>query len=140
MTAATDNRALVRAFIEEFWNQRNYAWADQGMSPDFFRREIGSGTEYHGIAGIKEAARKWGGAFPDAHLTIDDLIIEGDAGALRWTGVCTHLGEFEGLPPTGRKVTLRGISTFRFAGGRITEELVSLDALGLMQQLGVSPV
>jgi len=139
MPAPTDNRALIHAFVEEFWNKKNFGWADQGMSPDFYRREIGSGDEYRGIAGIKEAARKWAGAFPDSHLTVEESIVEGDAGAARFTAVGTHQGEFEGLPPTGRKITLRGISTFRFADGRISQELVSLDALGLMQQLGAIP-
>ena len=76
-------------------------------------------------------------AFPDLHLTIEDMIAEGDKVAMRssWNG--THQGEFMGIPATGRRVTVSQIDISRIADGRMVEHWGQLDALGLMQQLGV---
>ncbi len=78
-------------------------------------------------------------AFPDIHLTIDDMVAEGDKVAVRITMTGTHKGEFMGIPPTNKKVTIWAINIYRIAGGKIVEELGKADTLGLMQQLGVVP-
>jgi len=76
-------------------------------------------------------------AFPDIHLTIDDMIAEGDKVAMRITWTGTHKGEFMGIPPTNKKITIRAIFIERFAGGKIVEEWGMYDTLSLMQQLGL---
>jgi predicted ester cyclase len=86
-------------------------------------------------------------AFPDAHFTIDDAFTDGQNTEVqntevqnevtRWTVVGTHEGELAGIPRTGRRFSVTGISIARIANGKITESWNSWDALGLMQQLGV---
>ena len=78
-------------------------------------------------------------AFPDLHVTVEDLIAEGDKVVIRNTVTGTNLGEYMGRPPTGRSVTYNEIFIFRFADGRIAETWGVVDALAQMRQLGVAP-
>ena len=76
---------------------------------------------------------------PDLHITIEDLIEEGDKVAFRNTVTGTHGGEHLGLPPTGNSVTYNEIFIARFANGRIVETWGVVDVLSQMKQLGVIP-
>ena len=76
---------------------------------------------------------------PDLHLTIEDLIEEGDKVVMRNTVTGTHQGEYMGIPPTGKTVTYNEIFIFRFAGGRMVEVWGIVDVFSQMQQLGVIP-
>jgi steroid delta-isomerase-like uncharacterized protein len=78
-------------------------------------------------------------AFPDLQVTIEDEISEGDKMTARWTIRGEHRGDFQGLPATGKPVTLTGIAIWRIVDGKTVEEWVEWDALGLMQQLGAIP-
>ncbi|MGA7671173.1 MAG: ester cyclase [Nitrolancea sp.] len=78
-------------------------------------------------------------AFPDLHVTIEDLIAEGDKVVARNTVTGTHRGEYMGLPPTGKPITYNEIFIFRFAGGRITETWGVVDVLSQLRQLGAIP-
>ena len=75
--------------------------------------------------------------FPDLQLTIEDAVGEGDLVAQRVTFAGTHTGEFQGLPPTHRRVTFSGLELNRFSDGRVVEHWFQLDALSLLQQLGL---
>jgi predicted ester cyclase len=59
--------------------------------------------------------------------------------AVRYTGRGTHAGAFMGIPPTGKQVTFTGIDLFRIAHGRLAEEWLMFDQLGLLRQLGAVP-
>lgn len=130
-----ENKVLVRRFVKEFWNEGNTTAADELMAP---------GAIIHMPTGevvnpdeLKSFARMWRGSFPDWHSTFEDLISEGDRVAERWTGRGTHLGELEGIPPTGKRVEVPGSVFYRIVGGKIVEFRGQLDMRSLMQQLGV---
>ena len=78
-------------------------------------------------------------AFPDVHLTVDELIAEGDKVVSCWSATGTHRGEWWGSAPSGKKLSWSGTSTLRVAGGKIVDESIQWDALGFMQQLGLAP-
>jgi steroid delta-isomerase-like uncharacterized protein len=78
-------------------------------------------------------------AFPDLHVTVEDLIAEGDKVVIRNTVTGTHRGEYMGVPPTGKSVTYKEIFIFRFVSGRIAETWGVVDVLSQMKQLGVIP-
>ena len=78
-------------------------------------------------------------AFPDYSGTNVDQIAEGDKVASRFVFLGTHLGEFEGVAPTGKRVDFVGASIDRVAEGKIVESWVEVDMLGVMQQLGAVP-
>jgi predicted ester cyclase len=75
-------------------------------------------------------------AFPDLHFTIEDMVAEGDKVVGRLPARGTHKGELLGIPPTDKQITLTMTETFRLAEGKIAEQWVNMDALGMMQQLG----
>lgn len=76
---------------------------------------------------------------PDFHVTMEDVIAEGDKVAGRWTAHGTHEDELVGIPPTGKEATWTGMTIYRLAGGEIVEAWWSRDMLGLLIQLGVVP-
>ncbi len=139
ITSAEDSKAFVRRFIEEFWNQGNLALADQFVAADWVRIELFSPDKLHGVEGAQQAATKWRSAFPDLHLTVKDMIAEGQKVATYWTFTGTHQGELIGIAPTARQVTTSGISISRIVNGKFVEEVVTTDLLSLMKQLGVNP-
>jgi len=88
---------------------------------------------------VKEVFARLLRAYPDLHVTIEDLIAEGDKVVIRNTVSGTHQGEYMGIPPTGKSVTYNEIFVARFADGRIAETWGVVDVLSQMRQLGVIP-
>jgi hypothetical protein len=80
-----------------------------------------------------------GRAFPDLHVTVEDMVEEGDKVVGRNTVTGTHQGEYMGLPATGKSVTYREIIIFRFVNGRIAETWGVVDVFSQMKQLGMIP-
>ena len=96
-------------------------------------------TEATGAQALKQVWAVLLRAFPDLHVTVEDVIAEGDKVVARNTVTGTHRGEYMRRPPTGKAVTYNEIFIVRFAGGRIAEIWGVVDALSLMRQLGVVP-
>lgn len=96
-------------------------------------------TEATGAEALKQVWAVLLRAFPDLHVTVEDVIAEGDKVVARNTVTGTHRGEYMGRPPTGNSVTYNEIFIVRFAGGRIAEIWGVVDALSQMRQLGVIP-
>jgi steroid delta-isomerase-like uncharacterized protein len=90
-----------------------------------------------GAQALKEVFARLHQVYPDLHITVEDLIEEGDKVVSRNTVTGTHQGEYMGHPPTGKSITYNEIFIFRFAGGRITETWGVVDVLSQMRQLGV---
>ncbi|MFL5828765.1 MAG: ester cyclase [Solirubrobacteraceae bacterium] len=89
-----------------------------------------------GAETLKQAMALLLRAFPDVHLTIEDLIAEGDKVVGRNAFGGTHRGEYMGVPPTGRSFSIEEIVIFRFSDGRITESWAVVDVFSQMRQLG----
>jgi steroid delta-isomerase-like uncharacterized protein len=132
------NKALVRRFFDEVWNGRNLAAIDDLFEPDYVAHgrppSLPPGPE-----GLKQRIAMTHSAFPDGRMTVEDQVAEGDIVVTRWTAHGTHQGEYLGLPPTGKQVTVRGVDIDRVANGRIAESWDLFDQWGLMEQLGVVP-
>lgn len=96
-------------------------------------------VEATGAQALKEVFARLLRAFPDLHITVEDVIAEGDKIVSRNTVTGTHQGEYMGRPPTGRSVTYNEIFIFRFADGRIAETWGVVDVLAQMRQLGMVP-
>ena len=78
-------------------------------------------------------------AFPDLHHEIVDMVAEGDKVAIRLNVTGTHKGEFQGIPPTGKKLSLYEMGFITIIDGKITEGWISADTMGLLQQVGALP-
>ena len=138
--SAKEIKALERRFVEG-WNKGKAA--AMAVIDELCATNIayhgGSGEEIHGLKGFKQSMSEFYSAFPDSHFTIDDIVAEGDKVVVRWTMTGTHKGEFGGIPPTNKKVTIWGIYIDRMAGGKFVETWERFDMLGMMQQLGIVP-
>lgn len=134
-----ENKALVRRLIDEVWNQGKLAMTDELVAPNFATHDPGSPDFGRGPQAVKQGVSLYRNAFPDIRFTIEDMVAEGDKVVTRWTASGTHKGELSGIPPTGKKTTVTGVTISRFAGGKIVETWSNWDTLGLMQQLGVAP-
>jgi len=136
VTAA--NKALVRRLIEETFNRDNLDVTDEVIAPSFVRYKANvPGRE--GPEGYKQLVKVFRTAFPDLRVTIEDMIAEGDKVAIRQTYRGTHKGDLMGNPPTDRPVTFTGMCLYRIADGKLAEEWIEYDALGMMQQIGAVP-
>jgi len=135
---ATPTAELSRRIFEDVWNRKNLTAIDDLMSVDYDHHDAGT-IAASGIEGYRQFVSSYLNAFPDARFTIDDVFTDGQNEITRWTVSGTHEGELAGIPRTGRRFSVTGISIARIVNGRIAESWNNWDALGLMQQLGVVP-
>ena len=83
--------------------------------------------------------KAWHAAMPDGHMTIDDIITEGDLSTIRMTWEATHTGAFGEVPPSGKQIKVTSTGIDRVVNGKITEGWGELDMLGMLQQMGAIP-
>jgi steroid delta-isomerase-like uncharacterized protein len=96
-------------------------------------------VEATGADALKQVWRLLLRAFPDLHVTVEDVIAEGDKLVARNTVTGTQQGEYMGRPPTGKSVTYNEMFVLRFANGRITEIAGVVDVMAQLRQLGLLP-
>jgi steroid delta-isomerase-like uncharacterized protein len=139
MSEQEENKAVSRRVAEEIFNEGKLDLAEELYAPDYVLHDPSLPEDLHGPEGLKQYAAMNLGAFPDARVTVEDQIAEGNMVATRWRATGTHTGELMGIPPTGRRSEISGITINRFSGSRIAEDWYQGDDLGMMQQLGVIP-
>ena len=132
-----ENKAIaLRA--TEIVNQKNPDLIEECYPPDFVWH--GPDQDIRGYEQAKQLSSTFFAAFPDAQMTDEDVIAEGEKVVRRYTTHATHQGETEMFgPPTGRQIELKGITIHRIEGGKIVEEWESFDNLSMMKQLGFAP-
>ncbi|MCI0396367.1 MAG: ester cyclase [Chloroflexi bacterium] len=91
------------------------------------------------VAGHNYLVDMFAEAFRDDHLAVHDQVAEGDRVLTRWSWSFTHCGEFQGIPATGRRITISGMNLHRIRDGKIVEHIVFFDQISLLQQLGAIP-
>lgn len=141
--SAEQNRAIVSRFYEELWNQRRVDVADEIIAPDCVTHQLRSGVEVGGVArgpeAVKRHAAEWLKGFPDLRFTVEQMIAEGDQVVTRSVMQGTHTGAWLSIAPTGKQVSIRMMVIQRIADGKIAEDWVLVESLGLWQQLGLLP-
>ena len=136
MSIEKKNTEFLKAFTADFWNRANMAAFDRYFADDFVvHMATGdmSRDEYRGLC------QAYFAAFPDLHISEDGWVAEGDRVTKIWTARSTHKGDFMGIPASGNKMEVKGIEVFRIANEKIAELWVSMDTLGMMQQMGAIP-
>ena len=139
MSKAEEHRQLFTRWFEELWNKKNYAITQELVHPDFTAHGAGGQEIKQGPDGVAGMVSTWHAAFPDGHMTLDDLITEGDLSVIRMTFTGTHMGDFYGVPPCGKVITATSIGIDRVIDGKITEGWGELNMLGMMMQMGAIP-
>jgi steroid delta-isomerase-like uncharacterized protein len=130
------NKAIAKRAFDEILCHRHYELAEQLYAKDFVNHGI------HRDATLEEdqaALKGWHQAFSDITIVPEKLIAEGDLVTIYWIARGTNTGTGNGLPATGKKAELAGITIWRIVDGKIKEEWSAFDQLSMMQQLGLLP-
>jgi steroid delta-isomerase-like uncharacterized protein len=134
-----DHKTIVRRFIEEGLNKHNVALIDEVYSPDYVGHDPDRPVP-RTITDMKQGMEVMlGKIFADYHYSIERLVEEGDLVAWHWTFRATHQGEIMGIPATGKQISFGGVNIFRFQDGKVVEDWVYRDTVGMMRQLGALP-
>jgi len=133
-----ENKATLRRIIEEAFNKGNLAVTDELIATNYVYHGSG-GQEFKGTEGFKQYVTMMRTAFPDLHMTIEDMVAEGDKVVHIAKMRGTHKGEIMGIAPTGKQLTISAVTISRFAGGKEAEAWTYADSLVMYQQLGVAP-
>jgi steroid delta-isomerase-like uncharacterized protein len=132
-------KALGQRFVEDVINAHDLDAALVGLVDEDFVEQNPLPGQGPGRAGLADVLAGMFAGFPDLHWEVFDVLAEGDrvVSLSTWTG--THRGEFLGIPPTGRTVSVEAWTVDRYRNGKLTESRITMDAAGLLGQLGVLP-
>lgn len=136
-THEEENKNLVRRSLEEIWGKYDVSAIDRFYATNFVDHTPAPGVSPN-REGIKKSVNMYGKAFPNSHLTVEDVIAQGDEVAARFTFHGKHSGELQGIAPTGKDVKLMGLTICRVENGKVVESWESMDQLQLLQQIGAA--
>ncbi len=131
--------AMIRQYIAAVFNGHDLDGLDQYWVPDLVSHWMGQET-LRGLPAWREGMVGFFAAFPDAAYTLDDLFVAGDRAVWRGVWRATQRGTWAGIAASGHAVTWSVIIIARFAGGKLAEDWVEYDRLGLFRQLGAIPI
>ena len=134
-----DNKAVMRRIYDEVMSQGNIDLADEFFSDDFVEHEGFPGLPTEGPEAPKAGFAMLRAAFPDLHMTADEMIAERDKVVTRGTVSGTHQGEFMGIPPTNKSLEVQFMDIIKFHDGKATEHWGLTDQGAMMEQLGIAP-
>jgi steroid delta-isomerase-like uncharacterized protein len=141
-TTTEENKELVKRVLEEAFSRGDVDVLEEVLADDFVAHapsEPGHGAETQDRERLAEEIERNREAFPDMTFTVEEIVAEGDTVAVRWSARGTHEGELMGMEPTGEAVDMRGMNFLHIENGKIAEDWVLWDSLGMMQQLGIGP-
>lgn len=137
----TANEVIVHRFVNELWNARELSVADEIFASHCVTHQLRSGEPITSAPRdpetLKQHVRDWVNAFPDLQFTLEQTVASEDRLASHITMRGTHNGEWMGVSPTGKQITITMIIVHRIEAGKIVEDWVLVDSLGLFQQLGL---
>jgi len=133
-----DVKQIVRRLIEEPWTG-NIDVIDEFIGAGYIGNDPSAPEPIRGPGGARTQIQQYIDGFPNGRITVDDQIAEGDKVASRWTARGTQTGEVAGIAPTGKEVTVSGLTISRLQDGMVIEEWTTWDTLGMLVQLGAIP-
>lgn len=136
-TTEAEGKELMRRFFDELPNKGNLDAADELFAADVAYHLPDNAV--HGVEGVKGVISTFRGAFPDLRVTIEDMLAEGERVATRVTVRGTHRGELMGIAATGTQAVWSATHISCVREGRIVEDRIEVDQLGLLRQLGAVP-
>jgi steroid delta-isomerase-like uncharacterized protein len=127
------NKRISWRLQEEVFGQGKLESVDELLAPNYVSHAPGDPELSRRPEDIKETVRAYHSAFPDIIFAVEKQVAEGDMVVTRWIARGTHRGEFMGLPPSGRRIEVSGMSMDRISGGRIVEIWNNWEALEMMR-------
>ncbi|HWN11703.1 MAG TPA: ester cyclase [Pyrinomonadaceae bacterium] len=134
-----ENKALVRRWFEEVWNQGRSDAIGEMLASDGIVHGLSedTGNPIIGPEGFKPFHDTFRGAFPDITVAVEDIIAEGDMVAARCVVRGKHAGDHLGVAASNAAVHFTGIAIVRIKGGRIVEAWNNFDFLQMNRQIGL---
>ncbi len=133
-----ENVELMRHWFKEVWNEGKTQTVYDLLAPDAVAiGQLEDGSPLRGPAEFVSFVERTRGAFPDIKVAVEDVFGADDKVVLRWSATMTHRGDHLGMPATGERVRLSGITIARFSDKRIIEGWDNWDQLGMLKQIGV---
>lgn len=132
-----ENKRIVRRVVEEVVNGGDLDAIEELFAEDYVDHNLPSGGFHR--EGLGEHHAMIRAAFPDWHTTGEYMSAEGERVVYRGTNTGTHLGEFMGMSPTGKRYSVDEIHIYRLAGGKVAEHWGLVAMLSMMKQLGLLP-
>lgn len=136
---SAENKALIRRLYEEVWNKHKLELVTEIISPSHALQAANVSGSAVGPEAYKRQVTLFLAGYPDLRFTIEDTVAENDKVVACWTFSGTHKGDFMGVPPTNKKISVDGMTIHHIANGKIMDSYSNWDALGMMQQLGAIP-
>ena len=134
MIAAHDPATLYCRFIESVFNHRELDQLDQFLDRDVVDH---APEQTAGVAAARQTLAAWLAAFPDLHMSIEDLVVDGDHLMARLTATGTHAGPLGHLAPTGKWVSVPMFEAWLVPNDRCIQRWLCLDGCQLLLQLGL---
>jgi steroid delta-isomerase-like uncharacterized protein len=132
-----ENVQLVRRWFQEVWNEGKIESIHELLAPDAIGiGELEDGSSLRGPAEFVPFVERIRGAFPDIKIVVEDAFGAEDKVVLRWSATMTHRGDHLGMPASGRRVRIAGMSIARIRDKQITEGWDNWDQLGMLKQIG----
>jgi len=133
------NKTIIRRLYQEVWNERKLEVVDELLSASHALQDPNLSGSQVGPERYKRRVVELTTGFPDLCFTIEDTVAEGEKFVACWTFSGTHQNEYMGIPATGKKISIEGITIHHIKNGKILDSHTRWDALGLMRQLGAIP-
>ena len=121
------------------WNAHDTGRITTFYAPEYEGVDVGEAEPQRGPQAISRSVDRYLRAFPDLRFVEEDVVIQGDRAVVVWTAHGTHGGKLMHIPPTGRKIAVRGISVLTIENEKITSGLYVWDAAGLLRAIGLLP-
>ncbi len=121
------------------WNTRDPVRVAECYTEDCYGLDVAIARPQIGRLGIQRMFEAYYQAFPDLEIRPDDIVVDGERVALFWTAYATHQGPILNIPPSGRRVTARGVNRLVLRDGKVHETLTIWDVAGMLRGLGLLP-
>jgi steroid delta-isomerase-like uncharacterized protein len=133
-----ENIQLMRRWFQEIWNEGRTQTIYDLLAPDAIGiGELEDGSPLRGPAEFVPFVERIRGAFPDINVVVEDAFGADDRVVLRWSATMTHGGDHLGMPATGKRVRMTGMTIARIGDKKIIEGWDNWDQLGMLKQIGV---
>ncbi len=131
--------AIYAETINDAWNSHDINKVISFYAPEYVGADIGQASLLRGHDGLRAMLENYWKAFPDLRFVIMDTVIQDSRIAILWLGEGTHQGTFMNIPPTGRKVEVRGVSIVDVEDGLVVRGQYIWDLAGMLRHMGLLP-
>ncbi|HSL28203.1 MAG TPA: ester cyclase [Anaerolineales bacterium] len=125
--------------INEAWNSHNIENVLRFYSHECIGDDVGQASPLRGHDGLRKLLQTYWQAFPDLTFQVTGTIVEGRRLVIIWIAKGTHQGPIMNIPPTGRKLEIRGVSILDVQDGLIVRSKYIWDVAGMLRHMGLLP-